>query len=302
MKEPRWLNSNPAYSTVGRVISPLALPTRRLGAVLARWMPLWRFLALLALVVLSALLGASVLGTGKPTDAEAYWLAHPGPSLYAHRVGEVAFLYSPAIAQLFALLNWMPFQAFYFLLMALNLAALVWLIGPIWGLLGVLALLPVSLELGEGNINLLLAAALVAGTRRPGWLAAFPLTKVSSSVVLLYDAIAGRWGRLATALGVAAAVTLVSFALAPDLWFAWIKFLISNDQGSVPAGFQYPAPPLLIRLPVAALLTAIAARRSWPALLPVAAFLATPILWTNTATILLAVPRLLTMPPDRASA
>jgi len=64
-------------------------------------------------------------------DARAYWridLAHP----YAHSApGEIsAYLYSPAFAQLMAPLSNLPFELFFALWTAVNVALLVWLVRP----------------------------------------------------------------------------------------------------------------------------------------------------------------------------
>ena len=112
-----------------------------------------------------------------------------------------AFRYSPPIAILMAPLAAVPFApALWF---AGQLAAL-WYVGRRWALALVL-FPPVGLDLVYGNVNLFIAAAIVAGFRRPGvW--AFPvLTKVTPGVGIAWFAVRREWRALATALGIIAA-------------------------------------------------------------------------------------------------
>jgi Glycosyltransferase family 87 len=261
--------------------------------VFLKWMWLWRILAAMALIVFGGFLGASVLGSGKPTDAEVYWSAQLGPELYAKSVGQLAYLYSPVFAQITLPLRALPFPAFYFLMMAANLAALIWLVGPLWGLVAVLALPPVSLELGEGNINLLIAVTLVLGARRAGWWAMPLLSKVGPGVVLVYDVAGRRWRHLLLTLLAVMLVVAISAAFAPHLWGDWVRLLVAADRTHVPNGYQWLQFPLSLRLVAASLVAGAAGLLAWPALVPVAALFAMPVLWTNTLTVLLAVPRLL---------
>jgi hypothetical protein len=225
------------------------------------------------------------------TDAWAYWHVRLDPSLYSHVPGQVAFLYSPLAAQLFAPLTLLPYWTFYTLILAISVLCLVWLVGPIWGLLAI-ALPPVAQELAQGNIHFLLAVLLVFGLRRRGWWAAFPLTKVSPGVLLVYDAFRGDWRSLARSLGMTAAPALASFAIAPDLWFAWIRLLVSADTSHVVQSYIWLPLPLGLRLAGALILIWWAARSGRIWLLAVALTIAMPIVWMNSLVILLAIPRL----------
>jgi hypothetical protein len=122
-------------------------------------------------LVLIGIIGATyywfyLLGGGDPSDARAYWLIDPA-NMYANGPmgSHNAYLYSPAFAQLVAPIQGLPFDVFAAIIRGLELAALVWMAGPLT--LPVMLLPPVASEINGGNINLLVAAAIVLGMRRP---------------------------------------------------------------------------------------------------------------------------------------
>jgi hypothetical protein len=225
----------------------------------------------------NALLFLSLLRLGQfGYDAYAYWAVDLG-HLYAQTPealsGFGAFHYSPAVAQVFAVLHVLPWWIFLWGWTALLVATLVWL-GGRWTLL-LLAFPPLVLELYAGNINLLIAAAIAFGFRYPAAWAFVLLTKVTPGVGVLWFAFRREWRNLAMALGATAAIVLVSFALAPALWGQWLAALTGlSGQG---AG-ELPI-PLVLRLPIAAGVVWWGARtdRRWA--VPVAATIATPVLW-----------------------
>jgi hypothetical protein len=216
-------------------------------------------------------------------DARAYWgvdLAHP----YLHSaVGELSsYLYAPAFAQLLAPLSALPFWVFFALWTAVSLVVLAWLIRP-WPWALPILILPISYELFVGNIHVLLAAVLVIALRAPAaW--AFPLlTKITPGVGALWFLARGRWRAFAIAAGTTVAVIAVSALLSPTAWADWVAFLLAS-----------PGQTELLpeRLVLAALLVVAGARtdRAW--LVPVAAWLALPVIWVNSWVLLLAVIRL----------
>lgn len=229
------------------------------------------------------------------TDAEAYWRSSSSGDLYGLAPGSGgAFLYSPVVAQIIAPLTALPLATFVAVILVLNLAAMVYLVGPIGSVLA-LALPFVRLELIEGNIHILLAAALVAALRGwPGWWCAFPLTKVSPAVLLLWEV--GRWRRLAVGLGVAALLVLVSFAVDPGLWDQWIRRLLMSDVSAIPSDKVWTFVSLQWRILLAIAIVLAARWRDRPAALPFALLLAMPIPWVNSLAVLLAVPSLLSTP------
>ncbi|HET6379802.1 MAG TPA: hypothetical protein VFH63_02045, partial [candidate division Zixibacteria bacterium] len=100
-------------------------------------------------------------------DAEAYWGLRLEDLYRNVQLGDQdAFLYSPVIAWLFLLFSLLPYEVFYAILAAVNLAALVWLMGPELAALS-LFLVPVANEVARGNIHLLMGAAIVVGFRYP---------------------------------------------------------------------------------------------------------------------------------------
>jgi hypothetical protein len=216
-------------------------------------------------------------------DARAYWqvdLAHP---YLTSGVGDVsAYLYSPAFAQVMAPFSLLPFPAFDALWTALLLVVCAWLIRP-WPWAGLMLLLPISYELLVGNVNFLIAAAIVLGFRAPAaW--AFPiLTKVTPGLGVLWFAVRREWRALGLALGGTAAVVAVSFALVPSAWSDWFAFLLAS-----PGRSQLLVP----RTAIAAVLVAFGAATGRRWLVPVAIWLALPIVWVNSWVILLAAIRL----------
>jgi Glycosyltransferase family 87 len=216
-------------------------------------------------------------------DARAYWqvdLAHP---YVGSGVGDVStYLYSPAFAQLMAPFSLLPFSAFDAMWTALLLVVCAWLIRP-WPWAGLMLILPISYELLVGNVHFLIAAAIVLGFRAPAtW--AFPiLTKVTPGLGVLWFAVRREWPALALALGGTAAVVAVSFALAPSAWFDWFAFLLAS-----PGRSQLLVP----RTVIAAVLVAFGAATGRRWLVPVAVWLALPIVWVNSWVILLAAIRL----------
>jgi hypothetical protein len=216
-------------------------------------------------------------------DARAYWgidLAHP---YVGSGVGDIStYLYSPAFAQLMAPFSAVPFPVFFALWTALSVVILVWLVRPWPWAVGILAL-PIIYELCVGNIHFLIAAAIVLGFRFSAtW--AFPiLTKITPVVGVGWFLVRREWRAFALAFGVTGAMFAVSFALSPSSWADWIDFLLAS-----PGRSQL----LLVRVIGAAVLVAFGAwtGRRW--LVPVAVWLALPIIWINSWVILLAIIRL----------
>ena len=210
-------------------------------------------------------------------DAHAYWavdLANP----YSRPVATTdAFTYSPPAALFFAVLGQLPFEVFEALWTLLIGFALLWLTGP-WAL-AFLVLPVVASDLYLGNIHVLLAAAIVGSLRRPALWAVALLTKPSVGVGLLWFVVRREWSRLAVALGVTAAMAALAFVIAPNLWPAWVDYLLGTGL-SPNTGTAYVVPiPLLVRLPAAVVLVIWGARTNRPWTLPTASMLGLPVLW-----------------------
>ena len=175
-------------------------------------------------------------------DAEAYW-GFTLDELYRDvQLGDQdAFLYSPVVAYLFLPFSALPWEVFYAILAAVNLAALVWILRPELAALS-LFLVPVSNEVARGNIHILIAAAIVLGFRYYGAWAWVILTKVTPGIGVLWFAVRREWRSLAIALGVTGAIVAVSFVLTPELWIRWFEVLTAQRGDHPPIGPRDPRP------------------------------------------------------------
>ncbi len=171
-------------------------------------------------------------------DAHAYWSFDPADP-YALSHGTVtaqdAFLYSPAVALLFVPFHALPWTVFITGWTLLLAGAAIWL-GRSWGL-ALLALYPVLLEVGYGNISLLLAVAIVVGFRRPGAWAVVLLTKVTPGIGLFWFVLRREWAALAEVLVVVAAAVVISALIVPDLWPQWFRLLAESSTLPDPGAF-----------------------------------------------------------------
>lgn len=222
-------------------------------------------------------------------DALSYWIySIDDPYRITHGTMG-SFVYSPVAARLFQLDSLLPWWQFLWLWLAGLIATVVWLGGRRW--LWVLAFPPVALELYHGNIHLLIAAAIALGFRYPAAWAFVLVTKVTPGVGLIWFAVRREWRMLAIALGVTAALVAVSLVFDLRLWQEWIdkELLVSLRQP--PNQPQIPI-PLLIRLPLAALLIGWGGLtdRKWT--VPLGAAIAMPVLWVAAFATLAALPAL----------
>lgn len=234
-------------------------------------------------------------------DAFAYWSVNLqdvyGTAQGAYTFG--VFRYSPVAAQLMAPFALLPFWQFLWLWLALLVGTLVWLGGR--RTLVLLAFPPVALELYHGNIHILLAAAIVLGFRYPAAWSFVILNKVTPGVGLVWFAARREWRSLGIALAVTAVIASVSAVIAPNLWLEWFASLTRTADLDT-AGRSALAIPLLLRVPLAAILIAWGARtdRRWT--VPVGATLAMPVLWPSAfATLVAVVPILRARAADRAT-
>ena len=222
-------------------------------------------------------------------DAFAYWSVSIEDPYATHIGGLGAFLYTPVMARVFAPASNLAWPTFLWLWLATLLATAVWLGGRRW--LWVLAFPPVALELYHGNVHLLIAAAIALGFRYPATWAFVLLAKVTPGVGLLWFAVRREWRSLGIALGVTAALVAVSLAFDLRLWQEWFDKQVVASVSQPPNQPQI-AIPLLLRLPLAAVLVAWGARtdRKWT--VPLAAALAMPVLWIAAFSVLAAIPAL----------
>lgn len=232
-----------------------------------------------------AWLGASDLSAGEAYDARAYWEAARGDWYSRSVVGSYsAYLYSPAFLQ--ALMPWtvLPYPAFLAAWYGLLAVALVWVVR--WWLPLVILSGFVAIDIMRGNIEPLMAVAIVVGMRYPAAWAFILLTKVTPGIGLVWFVARREWRSLAIALAATAAIAGVSFVVAPGLWFDWISSLAGN--ATVDTSWPVFPVPLAIRLSAAAVLVWLAGRRDLPWLVPIGATLAMPNLWPVNLTLLVA--------------
>lgn len=225
-------------------------------------------------------------------DAYAYWSVDPkapyhfdfNPDQYG------AFRYSPAVAQLFSLFHLLPWPAFaigWFVFLALVAA---WL-GRRWSL-ALLVFVPIVWDGYLGNIEILLAAAMVIGFRKPAAWSFVLLTKVTPGIGLLWFVARREWRNLVIALGATALIVGISFAIAPGLWLEWPRSILAV-QGR-------PAPVTTVaRVLAAALLVIWGARTNRPWTVIVAGTLALAWLDLKTTALLVGLaPFLPALPGD----
>jgi hypothetical protein len=184
---------------------------------------------------------------GLPVDVRYYWAADP-TNLYPHP--ELAehngYNYSPAFELIVGWWRWLPFEVFVAIWRAILLGLLVWMAGPFT--IFVLFTEPVAAEINAGNIQIMLAAAIVVGFRYSASWAFVLLTKVTPGIGLLWFAIRRRWRDLGIALGATAAIAAVSFVLHPDLWRDYLAFLSGGLAGGASAGVAPYYLPFSVRL------------------------------------------------------
>jgi hypothetical protein len=197
-------------------------------------------------------------GTWIAYDSYAYWGVHPkAPYTFDFTPDQYgAFRYSPAVAQLFAVFHLVPWPVFAIGWMAFLAFVLAWM-GRRWTL-AVLVFAPLGQDLYLGNIEVLLAAAILFSFRWPGAWAFVLLTKVTPGVGLIWYVVRREWRNLAVALGVTGGVVAISFALSPQPWFEWPHAILA--VGGRPAPWW-----IIARIGLAMLLIAWGARtgRAW---------------------------------------
>ena len=259
---------------------------RRTGAVaiqrLVDIVPI-RAIAIVVGVLAALIVGYDILRLGGPGIDLAAYLRASDVDPYRLGVGSRdAFVYSPAFLEATWALRQIPYAAAQTIWLGANLVALVALAGP-WTLVAVLAP-PVTIELAVGNVHLLLAVAVIAGFRWPGAWAFVLFTKPSAGVGLLWFAVRREWRSLGIAVATTAGLGLLSAAMAPDLWLAWIRLLLDN-AGTVPDGALLSI-PVVPRIVVAAVLVVFGAHRNWRWTVPVACLIALPVIWMGSLAML----------------
>jgi hypothetical protein len=222
-------------------------------------------------------------GTGQ--DARSYWAPSlADPYANADWTTPSAYPYAPVLLQVLQPIRVLSWQMFIAVWAALLIGAVAWLTGPRLLAAGIVF---AAMELAGGNIELLLAVAIVLGFRWPSAWAFVLLTKVTPGVGLLWFVVRREWRALSIALASTALVAGVSILLAPDAWARWPGVLLSiAGRGGTWAAVPIP---FVARLPFAIALIVWGARTNRRWTVPVASMLALPALWYGGFSMLLAV-------------
>ena len=211
-------------------------------------------------------------------DLYAYWIVGLDPYAAAEpgTRGLGTFLYLPPIAIVLAPLSALAWEAVVVAWLGLQLAAL-WYIGRRWALALVL-FPPVWLDIVYGNINILLAAVIVAGFRHPALWALALLTKVTPGVGLVWFLVRREWRALAAVAVTTGLAAMVSYLVMGDgAWLKWLDTMLVAEEIVIPDG-ALPI-PLLPRVMAAANLVGWAGLTDRRWLVPVGVTLAMPVLW-----------------------
>jgi hypothetical protein len=241
----------------------------------------WRLILIPAGLVAVAVYWWFLTSTaGDPADVHWYWSADPA-NLYPHpELGyHNGYNYSPAFELVVGWGRLLAFDVFAAIWRALLLGVLFYLAGPLT--IFVIFIPQVASEINAGNIQLLLALAVVSGFRWPATWAFVLLTKVTPGVGLLWFALRRQWRSLAIAVGVTAVITVLTALIWPDRWAAWLQFL----QEPAPAAWPYYS-SVWQRLPFALAFIVLGARRGWRWPVVVGATLALPVFYVISPSLL----------------
>jgi hypothetical protein len=161
------------------------------------------------------------------------------------------YFYAPPITVLFAAISWLPVPITYVLVTILNVTALRYLAGS-WRRLGYLLwIVLIPFELALGNINLLLAASMVAAVRSDRTALPAILTFAKFSPALAVNP--RRWRAFGLWILIGIVITLPWWWLWPQ-WLEQMRRAWESPVGSL------IAIPFLVRLPVALALVATRTR------------------------------------------
>lgn len=255
--------------------------------------PLFLGLSLLGLAVLAYFAWIALQPTSPPFgfDAAAYYQPKIGPNLYSGTKtlnGIGAWRYAPIWAYPLVPTGVIPFPVFAVLWSLLEFLCLWWMLGR-WTFVA-LVFVPIPAEIYEGNIHLLMAAAIVLSFRWPGAWSFLLLTKVTPGIGVLWFALRREWRPFLIAAAATFALIALGLLLDASLWASWIHSLLTTGPSIGP---NHVPIPLAIRLPLAAAILVWAAltNRRWA--VPIAALVALPTIWTHSLSMFAAVPALL---------
>jgi hypothetical protein len=240
---------------------------------------------LVVLVTLGLVIGLGwAVSSALPVDADMYWRASSGGAVYGTIWGVDAasrYIYPPPLAQIlqpFHVLGWPMFVALWTVGIFLALWGTTrWWSLPVLAVSGS-ALLAFGFDHALanplmfafiGNVQSVIALAILLGFRWPAAWAFVLLTKIGPGIGILWFAARGEWRNLSVALGATAAIAGVSFIIAPNTWFDFLRFATANVEATAPVAVV-PV-PLFVRLVMSGMLIVWGARtdRRWT--VPIAA-------------------------------
>ena len=222
--------------------------------------------------VLTGLLAgiAQVMGfVPSPGDAYLLWIAGTDPNLlYPVRwefVTQNVYIYPPPLALVIGLLHVLPYEVYIVAMTTLLFGSLWYCAGrwtPVVLVAGIVATLvgaplPLAVPLSYaflGNIQLLLAAAVVLALRHPAAWALPVLTKIGPGVGLLWHVVRRDWRSLRVGLLACGLVVLVTVVAAPWAWADYIAFVQRSSDLAMP--LEVVSIPWSVRLAMSALLIA----------------------------------------------
>jgi hypothetical protein len=227
-----------------------------------------------------------------PFDAAMYWAQDLGHAYYGAWGPDVQYIYPPVLAQILTFLHPIGWPIFVVAWTTLIWTALAYILGRwTWffvalGIVSMVTPLPyeASAVLGyslNGNVELLITAGIVVGLRgyAAGWLPGL-VTKVVPGVGLGWHLLRREWRPLVKALGLAAVVVVVSFAISPGQWVDWLAFTIRNAD--VPSPLVLEPVPLPVRLLTSLALLVWGARTNRIWVVPIVVGWCTPVLYQGT--------------------
>ena len=224
-------------------------------------------------------------------DMWAYWSTRTGLDYTTAVPGATGhYIYSPAFAHLLAPLVTLPWPVFAGLWTVVLVVALWWISGR-WALVAA-AVPPVALSVAIGQVDVLMAAAVILGFRWPAAWALPILTKVTPGIGLLWFAARREWRSLGIALAATAGIVGLSAIVDPAAWRGWLAMLLRLHFPNSEVLTYLPI-PLWVRLPIVAALVVWGARTNRRWTLPIGVMLALPTVWLNSPAILLAIPALM---------
>lgn len=254
----------------------------------------WRTVGRLAVsaaayaAIIAFVVERGVLDPHLTADGATYWSVLRAGTPYDFTWPEMGFPYPPPLAQAMTPLTMLSLPVFMAVWVALQTAAVTWMAGPVLTAVLVWTFYPIWANgLWAGNIYPLVGAALALTLRYPATWALQFIMKTTPFVGVVWHIVRREWREVAIAFGVTGAIVVVSFALWPAGWMEWIAMLARSYGTEAPDHWPLLPVPLLVRLPLAVGIIAVAGWRDWRYLLPIGVMLALPqVGWSATPLLL----------------